>query len=70
MRAAQAAGLATIPQAALAGYSDIVRKHLGVGDDRKVVCGISFGYPDTSHPANSYRTTRAAIPEAVAFIGG
>ena len=70
MLAAQAAGLATIPQAALAGYSDIVRKHLGVGDDRKVVCGISFGYPDTSHPANSYRTTRAAIPEAVAFIGG
>jgi nitroreductase len=69
MLAAQASGLATIPQAALAGFSDVVRKHLGVGEDRKVVCGISFGYPDTAHPANSYRTTRAAIPEAVAFIG-
>ena len=69
MLAAQAAGLATIPQAALAGHSDVVCKHLGASDDRKVVCGISFGYPDTSHPANSYRTNRATIPEAVAFIG-
>ena len=70
MLAAQAAGLATVPQAALAGYSDVVRKHLGVGDDRKVVCGISFGYSDEAHPANSYRTTRATIPEVVNFIGG
>jgi len=70
MLAAQAAGLATVPQAALAGYSDVVRKHLGAGDERKVVCGISFGFADSSHKANSYRTTRATIPEAVHFLGG
>ena len=70
MLAAQAAGLATIPQAALAGHSDVVRKHLGAGDDRRVVCGISFGFADAAHPANSYRTNRATIPEAVTFIGG
>ncbi|NGX95638.1 MAG: nitroreductase [Candidatus Afipia apatlaquensis] len=69
MLAAQAAGLATIPQAALAGHADVVRKHLGVGEDRRVVCGISFGYADTTHLANSYRTNRATIPEAVTFIG-
>jgi nitroreductase len=69
MLAARAAGLATIPKAALAGHSDVVRKHLGVGDDRKVVCGISFGYADKAHPANSYRTTRATIPDAVVFVG-
>jgi nitroreductase len=68
MLAAQALGLGTIPQAALAGYSDVVRKHLGVGEDRRVVCGISFGYADTTHLANSYRTSRATIPEAVNFI--
>lgn len=68
MLAAQAAGLATIPQAALAGYSEVVRKHLGAGDDRKVVCGISFGYADAAHKANSYRTNRATVHEAVAFI--
>jgi nitroreductase len=69
MLAAQATGLATIPQAALAGHSDVVREHLDLGDDRRVVCGISFGYPDAAHPANSYRTGRASIPEAVTFIG-
>lgn len=68
MLAAQASGLATIPQAALAGYADVVRKHLGVGEDRRVVCGISFGYADAAHLANSYRTSRAAIAEAVTFI--
>ncbi len=69
MLAAQAAGLATIPQAALAGHSDVVRKHLGVSEDRRVVCGVSFGFADSSHAANSYRTSRATVVEATAFIG-
>jgi len=68
MLAAQALGVATVPQAALAGYSDVVRAHLGVGDDRRVVCGISFGYADAAHPANSYRTSRATPEEAATFI--
>jgi nitroreductase len=68
MLAARALGVATVPQAALAGYSEMVRAQLGVGDDRRVVCGISFGYADEAHPANSYRTSRAAIDEAATFI--
>jgi len=68
MLAAQALGVATIPQAALAGHSDVVHRHFDIGADRRVVCGISFGYADPDHPANSYRTTRAAIPDAVTFF--
>jgi len=68
MLAAQALGVATVPQAALAGHSEVVRAHLGVGDDRRVVCGISFGYADEAHPANSYRTSRAGLAEAATFI--
>jgi nitroreductase len=68
MLAAQALGLATIPQAALAFYSEAVRRHFGLGDDRRVVCGISFGYADRDHKANSYRTSRADIAEAARFI--
>ena len=68
MLAAQALGVATVPQAALAFHSDVVRRHFGLGDDRKVVCGISFGYPDLNHKANSYRTSRAAIAETARFI--
>lgn len=69
MLAAQATGLATIPQAALAGHADVVRKHIGVGEERRVVCGISFGYADAAHLANSYRTNRASVQDAVTFIG-
>ena len=68
MLAAQSLGIATVPQAALAGQSDVVRRHLGFADDRRLVCGISFGYADGAHAANSYRTTRAAIGEAATFV--
>jgi nitroreductase len=68
MLAAQALGVATIPQAALAFHSDVVRRHFGLGDDRRVVCGISFGFPDRQHKANSYRTTRADISDTVTFV--
>src|SRR4051812_34687062 len=66
--AAQALGIATVPQAALAFHSEVVRKHFGLGDDRKVVCGISFGFPNRDHKANSYRTTRASIADTVTFF--
>jgi nitroreductase len=69
MLAAQALGLGTIPQAALARHSGLIRKHFGLGEDRRVVCGISFGYADREHKANSYRTTRANISDTVTFVG-
>jgi nitroreductase len=68
MLAAQALGIATVPQAALAFQSEVVRKHFGIADDRKVVCGISFGFPDRVHKANSYRTTRASVADTVSFF--
>jgi nitroreductase len=66
--AAQALGLATIPQAALARYSGLIRRHFKLGDDRRVVCGISFGFPDQDHKVNSYRTSRAGVPDAAVFV--
>jgi len=66
--AAQANGVATVAQASLAMYPEVLREVLGIGADRRVVCGISFGYADASHPANSYRTRRADLPEAVAWV--
>jgi nitroreductase len=68
MLAAQALGLGTIPQAALARQSALIRRHFGLGDDRRVVCGISFGYADREHKINSYRTSRASIPDTVMFV--
>jgi nitroreductase len=66
--AAQSLGVATIPQAALASHSKFVRDYFAIGEDRLVVCGISFGYEDRSHKANGFRTERAALDEAVRFV--
>ena len=68
MLAAQALGLATVPQAALAFHASTVRRHFGLGEDRKVVCGVSFGYADRAHKANSYRTSRAALSDVATFV--
>jgi nitroreductase len=67
MLAAQSLGIATIAQAALAGVSDFIRAHFDIPAERKIVCGISFGYADPDHPANGFRTTRAELDQVVTF---
>jgi nitroreductase len=66
--AAQSLGVATIPQAAVAGYSSYVREFFSLGADRKVLCAISFGYADQENPANNFRTTRAAVDIAATWV--
>jgi hypothetical protein len=39
-----------------------------MSEDRRVVCGISFGFPDTEHKVNSYRTSRAQLPDVATFV--
>lgn len=66
--AATSLGLASIAQAAIAQYSDFVRDYLDLGDDRSVVCAVSFGHANPEHPANTFRTTRAELPEVVRHV--
>lgn len=66
--AARSLGVATIPQAALASYAPQIRAHFGLGEDRLVVAGISFGFEDVDHPANAFRTERADVDEAATFV--
>jgi nitroreductase len=68
MLAAQALGLGTIPQAALARQSGLIRRHFNLAEDRRVVCGISFGFADHAHKINSYRTSRASVADTVTFV--
>ena len=67
MLAAQSLGIATIAQAALAGVADFVRGHFAIPPERKLVCGISFGYADPTHPANGFRTNRASLDQVVRY---
>ncbi|KAA0925819.1 nitroreductase [Rhodococcus sp. IEGM 1370] len=66
--AAQSLGLAAIAQAALAAYSPFLHEWFDIPDTRKVVAGISFGYPDETHPINGFRTSRAPLDEIVRFV--
>lgn len=67
MLAAHSLGVGSIAQAALASRPELVREHFGLGPERRVVCGISFGYEDRAHPANAFRTTRARVEDVVSW---
>ena len=69
MLAATSLGVATIAQAALASWPDVLRKELDIDATRNVVCGVSFGIADPAHAANSFRTTRADVCETVTWVG-
>lgn len=60
-------GIASCAQGALGLYPDIVRRHLGVADDCRLLFGISFGYEDPAVAANAARVGRAGLGEAVRF---
>lgn len=64
---AQSLGVATTAQAALAMYGDFVRDYFKIPEDRQILCGISFGWPDDAHPVNNFRTTRADIASVAQF---
>ncbi|MDO7869055.1 nitroreductase [Nocardioides jiangxiensis] len=62
---AEALGLGAAPQAALASYGAFFREWFGLGEDRMVVFGVSFGFPAADAPVNGFRTDRAAVSDAV-----
>lgn len=65
--AARSLGIDTIAQAAIAMYSDTVREHFQLDDDRVVVAGVSFGYADVDAPINGFRTSRSELADTVTW---
>jgi nitroreductase len=66
--AAHSKGIATVPQAALAAQAPTIREFFGIPDERQILLGISFGYPDLDDPVDSYRTVRQPLGEVATFI--
>jgi len=66
--AMQAHGVAAIAQAALANFSPLLKRLLSIPSDRHVLCGMSFGYKDSSHAANGFRTSRAPLSDVVTWV--
>lgn len=68
INAASSLGIATIAQAAIATQADPVREFFDLPEDRLVACAVSFGYADSEHPVNAFRTSRSAVEDAVTFV--
>jgi nitroreductase len=68
MLAAKALGLGTVPQAYLTDYSTDVKKFLGIPDSKRLVLGISVGYPDLSEKAALFRSDRLPLNDVVRWI--
>lgn len=68
MLAAKNFGVDSIAQAALASYPDLIRSRFGLPANRKLVCGISFGYADAEHSIHQYRTERAPVAEVATWF--
>jgi nitroreductase len=63
--AAHGLGLGTCLQASLGNYPDAVRNFLGIPETKRLLLGISLGYPDPDALINHYQSSRAALDEFV-----
>jgi len=45
-----------------------VRRHLNIPDSKKLVLGISIGYPDKDALINTYRSIRVEMDEFVKWF--
>ena len=65
---ATAEGLGTCFEAAAARYPNIVKKHLVIPKEKKLVLGIAIGYPDGNATINAYRSTRDPLADFVTWV--
>jgi nitroreductase len=68
MLAAHAKELATVPQAFATDYAKEVKECLGIPASKRLILGLSVGYPDMESPVNAYRTERAETEEICRWL--
>ena len=68
MLAAHARGLGTVPQAFATDYAGEIKQFLSLPETKRILLGLSVGYPDWESPANSLRTDRSGVEEIVTWL--
>ena len=63
-----ARGLGTCVQVSIAGYPEVVREQLNIGEDMRILCGLAIGYPDPAFPGNAIRVPRNPVETNVVFV--
>jgi nitroreductase len=69
MLAAKVRGLDTCAQGAWNNYWSATRRVLNVPEDDYIVCGLSLGYADESHPVNTLVSEREPVENFAVFHG-
>jgi nitroreductase len=69
MYLARGHGLDTCPQESWARMYRIVGEFLSIPPSHMLFCGVAIGHGDRAHPANSFRSPRAALEEFCTFLG-
>jgi nitroreductase len=62
-------GLGTIPEIQAVMYPEILREKLNIPEEKLIVLGIAVGYPDTNHPIDKLRSSRAPVDDVVKWYG-
>lgn len=68
MLALTARGIGSCVQVSIAGYPEVIREQLGIGEDMRILCGMSIGYPDPNFPANELNVPRSPLEQNVRWV--
>ncbi len=68
MLAAHGKGLGSVPQAFITDYSAEVKEYLGIPATKRLVLGLSVGYPDMESSVNKLTTSRAPAEEITTWF--
>lgn len=61
--AAHSFGVESCLQASVTNYADAIREFLGIPETKKLIIGVSIGYPDTEAKLNTYRSVKQKAEE-------
>jgi nitroreductase len=61
-------GLHSCVEVSLAGYPEVLRRELEIGQDMTILCGVAIGYEDADFGANKLRIQRLPVEKTTIFV--
>jgi len=61
-------GLNSCVEVSLAGYPEVLKKELHIGEDLTILCGVAIGYEDAKFGANKLRIERLPVEDTTVFV--
>jgi nitroreductase len=62
------AGLGSIVEVSVAGYPEVLRSELGIGEEFEILCGVAMGFEDENFKANTLKIAKRPVEDNVVFL--